>query len=273
MAHKSMSNKKKEVNDLPYSFKCRSTVGQSCLLWTKRQLSFGTLFQVKLLKVNVVGRFLCTQMYSQFNVFNFQLLILNLLLLKVNNLPIITNNEEEEARKHKHKVQRPCGKSGIPEGRKFFDWSFEFVDVNVNYNYNYNCGGGGGGATSSNSQVQGAGISSHFAQKPHGNLGLGLLGLLFGTGTGTSSSSSSSSSSSASASAGVASPPIRPPPVTEVPQDEVLPDRFGQLKPGSYVTASNPFFGSYTYNLNSNRVIKQIDKGVDWLLQPLWNLL
>lgn len=122
--------------------------------------------------------------------------------------------------------------------------------------------------------MQGAGIGSHFSQKPHGNgiLGLGLLPLLLGTGA-SSSATSSSSSSSSSASAGVASPPVRPAPVTEVPQDEVLPDRITQLRPGSYLTASNPFFGSYTYNLNSNRVLKQIDKGVDWLLQPLWNLL
>lgn len=192
------------------------------------------------------------------------MLIFALFVLKTNTLPIISNEENSpiEPRKHKHKIQRrPCGRS-TPEGRKFFDWSIEFLDVNVNYNYNYNCGGGG--ATATINQVQGAGIGSHLG---HGNgpLGLGLLPLLLGNG------GSASSSASASASAGVASPPERP--VTEVPQDDVLPDRIAQLKPGTYVTASNPFFGSYTYNLSSNRVLKKIDRGVDWLLQPLWDLL
>lgn len=182
--------------------------------------------------------------------------------------PIISNTE---LRKHKHKLQRPCSRAA-PEGRKFFDWSVEFVNVDVNYNYNYNCGGGGAPGTSSSSLVQAGGVGSHLSQKPpHGNglLGLGLLSALLGGGT--SSGASSSSSSSASAGAGVASPPVRP--VTEVPQDEVLPDRIGQLRPGTYATASNPFFGSYTYNLSSNRILQQVDKGIDWLLTPLWNLL
>lgn len=158
----------------------------------------------------------------------------------------------------------------MPEGRKFFDWSVEFLNVDINYNYNYNCGGGGGApGTSSSSLVQAGGVGS---QKPHHGLGLGLLSLLVGGGGGTSSgASASSSSSSSSASAGVASPPVRP--VTEVPQDDVLPDRIGQLRPGTFVTASNPFFGSYTYNLSSNRVLQQVDRGIDWLLTPLWNLL
>lgn len=192
--------------------------------------------------------------------------------MKINPLPIITNeNSPIEPKKHKHRIQRPCGRS-TPEGRKFFDWSVEFIDVDVNYNYNYNCGGATSSASSS--QVQGGGIGSHLSQKPHhpnGILGLGLLPLLFGTGA--SSSSSSASSSSSSASAGAVSPPVRPDGEVAVPQDDVLPDRIGQLRPGTYVTASNPFFGSYSYNLSSNRVLKRIDKGIDWLLQPLWDLL
>lgn len=156
------------------------------------------------------------------------------------------------------------------------------VNVNYNHNYNYNCGGGTvPAASSSSSHVQGAGVGSHLINHlgshqgggGNGPLGLGLLPLLFGPGGTSSSSSSSSSSSASSGSIGVASPPVRPAPVTEVPQDDVLPDRIAQLKPGTFVTASNPFFGSYSYNLSSNRLANQIDKGIDWLLSPLWNLL
>lgn len=186
-------------------------------------------------------------------------------------MPIITDeNHPIQAKTHKHRIRRPCSTS-VAEGRKFFDWSIEILDVNINYNYNYNCGGA---ILPASNQVQAVGIGSQLNQKPHhgnGVLGLGLLPLLLGTGT-SSSGSSSSSSASSSASAGVASPPERPD-VTEVPQDDVLPDRITQLKPGSYATASNQFFGSHTYNLSSRGVLKKIDRGVDWLLQPLWDLL
>lgn len=160
-----------------------------------------------------------------------------------------------------HKTGRPCG-------RTFLDWSVEFV--NVNYNYNYNCGGGapgghlqGGGI---GSHLQGGNLVSHFAShRPQnggagGPLGLGLLPLLFGT------------ASSSSSSGGVVSPPVRP---GEVPQDEVVPDR-NRLRPGSYVTASNPLFGSYSYEIGSfkgSRLLGRVDKTIDRLLDPLYYFL
>ncbi|XP_044253566.1 formin-like protein 7 isoform X1 [Tribolium madens] len=52
--------------------------------------------------------------------------------------------DEDPESRISHK-RRPCRGRSLPEGRTFFDWSFQYVDVNYNYNYNINCGGGGGG--------------------------------------------------------------------------------------------------------------------------------
>lgn len=44
-----------------------------------------------------------------------------------------------------HKRRRPCrGRANEPNGRTFFDWSFQYENINYNYNYNINCGENGG---------------------------------------------------------------------------------------------------------------------------------
>ncbi|XP_008197267.1 uncharacterized protein LOC103314099 isoform X2 [Tribolium castaneum] len=77
------------------------------------------------------------------------------MLLKILFLLVLTNlifaippNDkalfEEDPESRISKKRRPCRGRSLPEGRTFFDWSFQYVDVNYNYNYNINCGGGGG---------------------------------------------------------------------------------------------------------------------------------
>ncbi|RZC34693.1 hypothetical protein BDFB_008246 [Asbolus verrucosus] len=70
------------------------------------------------------------------------LLITNLVLcIPPNDKALFGDDPESRHRKR----GRPCRGRSNPQGRTFFDWSFQHIDVNYNYNYNINCGGGGGG--------------------------------------------------------------------------------------------------------------------------------
>lgn len=173
-----------------------------------------------------------------------------------------------EGRIKGHKRPRPCGRAS-PEGRKFFDWSVEFLDVNYNTVYNYNCGGGvqasaapGGGPLGSH--LQGGTLTSHLANhfqignRPQGG-GSGVFGSVWSFLFGNSASAAASGSNS-----GVDIP---------VAQDPIVPDRF--QRPGQYITVSNPVLGSYTQdisNINPNKVIKQANKEINKLLRPLYHI-
>lgn len=198
---------------------------------------------------------------------------------------IVTNsnavNIQPETRKSHHGRPRPCGRSSsTPEGRKFFDWSIEFIDITNNYNYN--CGGNapllpGGSGGLLGSHLQGTSqLTNHFqlGNRPQGGGIFGLFPLLFG------SSQSSSQSSSQGVSGGVQVPqdpvlPNRTPPIFR-PQDSILPNRMQMYRPGTYVRVSNPILGSYTQdlsNINPNRIVRQFDRELNKLVKPLYHLL
>lgn len=210
----------------------------------------------------------------------FFLLILNsttiLYASSILSNPKTLNLGPEQRHKPHNNRLRPCGRSSPtgPEGRKFLDWSVEFVDVT--YNFNYNCGGNtpllpGGTGGLLGSHLQGTSqLANHFqlGNRPQGGGIFGLFPLLFGGGGSASqtSSQSSSQSSSQGVSGGV-----------QVPQDPVLPNRTPPMyRPGTYVKISNPIFGSYTQdlsNINPNRILRQFDRELNKLARPLYHLL